>query len=112
MKKNPPVLIAGMALASAVLTAPVLQAGQNPFVHTEWQAGYNYNQEPNHAEGKCGEGKCGEGMDEAPAAGGAGADKGKQCPEGKCGEGKCGEGVCGSDKCGEGKCASDKPHEG
>lgn len=104
--------ITGMALASAVLAAPVLQAGQNPFVHSEWQAAVQYNQDQGHAEGKCGEGVCGEGMGEAPKAGDDGVGDSKKCPEGKCGEGKCGEGVCGSDKCGEGKCAGDTGGKG
>lgn len=103
MKKHQ--LAAGIALASSMLTAPLLQAESNPFSHTELQSGFNYNEPPaaDH-EGKCGgEGKCGEGMQDGAKHEGA-VDEGKKCPEGKCGEGKCGEGKCGEDKCPEGKC--------
>ena len=108
MKKQP--VIAGIALASSLLAAPLLQAGQNPFAHTEVQSAFNFNQEQDkgHAEGACGEGKCGENMGDAAGSAGA-AEEGKKCPEGKCGEGKCGEGVCGADKCGEGKCGEATP---
>ena len=102
MKKHQ--LAAGIALASSMLAAPVLNAASNPFSHTELQSGFNYNESPvaGH-EGKCGgEGKCGEGMKEGeghdPITGG----------ETKCPEGKCGEGKCGGDKAKEGKCGGDK----
>lgn len=120
MKKHQ--LAAGIALASGMLVAPLLNAAANPFSHTELQSGFNYNKAPaKDSEGQCGEGKCGEGLhdsshdtiaedgkkctdDKCDTANGD-----KKCTEGKCGEGKCGE-AAGDKKCPEGKCGEGSEH--
>lgn len=113
-------LALGSACVFSLLSAPTIQAAENPFGLRQLQGGYllaDAKDAHKQAEaGKCGEGKCG-GKKSAKSTDG-------KCGEGKCGgkkeakssEGKCGEGKCGGKKavkasdgkCGEGKCGGKK----
>ncbi|MGR9074197.1 MAG: hypothetical protein ACU833_14145 [Gammaproteobacteria bacterium] len=83
----------GGAVAVSLLTAPAIQAAENPFAMQKIANPTYLAEAGKGAEGKCGEGKCSGKMQEGGCSGAK--DKMK---EGKCGEGKCGgkmkEGGC------------------
>ncbi len=106
----------GSTVAISLLSAPIVQASENPFA---MQKVTNTIQLAEGMEkgldGKCGEGKCGDKLKDAAM------EKMEKTKEGKCGEGKCGDKVkettmekmekTKEGKCGEGKCG-DKLKDG
>jgi uncharacterized low-complexity protein len=85
----------GVAFVSSLAAGTTAVAGENPFLSTDLDAGYQLAGEKGK-EGKCGEGKCGGDKAEKGAEGACGES-------GKAAEGKCGEGKCGGDKADKGK---------
>ena len=91
MNKKTLSLTLSSALASTLLSsAPVIQAGENPFAMSSTHLIQLAAAEDKAKEGKCGEGKCG-----AEKAKAASADK---AAEGKCGTDKAKEASCGANK--------------
>ncbi len=103
----------GSTVAISLLSAPIVQASENPFamqkVTTTIQLAEGMEK---GLDGKCGEGKCGDKLKDAAM---------EKTKEGKCGEGKCGDKLKNTTmekmektkegKCGEGKCG-DKLKDG
>lgn len=98
----------GGAVAASLLTAPSVQASENPFsmqkVSNATQLAEAMDKD---SEGKCGEGKCGDKAKDGTCSG-----KMEKSKDGKCGEGKCGDNAKGKmEKSKEGQCG-DKMKEG
>lgn len=101
MKTTKMTLVATLAGAAAVATAPLAQAADSPFGLQKLDSGYQLAQADKKMDGKCGEGKCG-------------ADKkaAEKKKDGSCGADKKKDGSCGGDKKKDGSCGGDKKKDG
>lgn len=83
------------AVAVSVLTAPLVQAAENPFALQKVTQVVQVAQAGDKAaEGKCSDGKCGSKMKEGGCSGAMEKSRDGKCGEGKCGAGKMQEGGC------------------
>ena len=108
MNKTKLITSLGGVFAASLLTAPLVQASENPFALQEVTAATHLVEMEKGLDGKCGEGKCG---DMKMKEGGCNGEM-EKAKEGKCGD-KMKEGGCNGvmEKAKEGKCG-DKMKEG